>query len=118
MIKFLLFFVFLVTIYGCNATPTVSNPTVTEALVLNSSVANLQVSGTFYDISSPATTVFPSSGTSGMPCTFYFTTGKHDTVEFTLTFSSSNVGFTYYYGTSAVSATSSGLTFTSPEMTF
>jgi hypothetical protein len=110
----------LVAICGCTANPTTSNPTVTQTLTLSSTTSSLSVSGTFYDITANTSTAFPSGGLppSGLPCSFNFTTGKHDTVEFKVTFSSPCT-FNYTLGSTGSSATtdSSG-NYTSSQITF
>jgi hypothetical protein len=112
--------VFLIAICGCTANPTSSNPTVTQTLTLSSTTSSLSVSGTFYDITANTSSTFPSGGLppSGLPCSFNFTTGKHDTVEFKVSFSSPCT-FNYALGSTGSSATtdSSG-NYTSSQITF
>jgi hypothetical protein len=116
--KKLIGLVFLIALCGCTQNPTTSNPVVTQTLTISSNT-NPQVilngSGTFYDITANTSTPFTMSNISG---TWNFQTGKHDTVEFTITFTTSCT-FNYSIGsTQSSAATGNNDSYTSSEITF
>jgi len=119
--KKLIVLVLLAAFACCTANPTTSNPTVTQTLTFPASTPTaLSVTGTFYDITANTTTAFPGGSLppSGLPCSFNFTTGKHDTVEFKATFSSPCT-FNYILGSTGSSAsTDSSGNYTSSQITF
>jgi hypothetical protein len=109
---------FLIALYGCTENPTSSNPIVTQTLTISSNTTPqvvLNGSGTFYDITANTSTPFTISNISG---TWNFQTGKHDTVEFTITFTA-QCTFNYSIGTTQSSAaTNASDSYTSSEITF
>jgi hypothetical protein len=127
MKKFLMF-ITVITICGCNATPVTSNPSVSQYLFINAASntpPSVAYTGQFFDISAPATYTFPTSGTGQTGQSFSFTTGKHDTIEFKINFSSP---CTFAYGigpsstnpgtTSGTAVTDSNGQYTSSQFTF
>jgi hypothetical protein len=116
--KKLVGFAFLIALCGCTQNPTTANPVVTQTLTISSN-ANPQViltgSGTFIDITTNTSTPFNISNISG---TWNFQTGKHDTVEFNITFTA-QCSFNYSIGSTQSSAsTNTSDSYTSSEITF
>jgi hypothetical protein len=100
---------------GCTQSPTISNPTVTQSLTLSNPSVAVTGSGVFYDITTNSSTSF---SITGLPFTWYFQTGKHDTVYFTLSLSSACT-FSYAIGTTSASASTDGSgNYTSSQITF
>jgi hypothetical protein len=111
----------LFVFYGCTQSPTISNPTVTQTLVIAPPALNLLVSGTFTDLSTNPytnTSFSLSNYLPSSPGTWTFQTGKHDTVQFTVTFSSPCT-FSYSLGSTQTSAaTDTNGNYTSSQITF
>ena len=112
---------FLIAFCGCTQNPTSSNPTVTQTLTISSNTTpqtSLAGSGTFYDITTNTSTAFTMGNITG---TWYFQTGKHDTVEFNITFSSPTGVSTFNYSlatTQSSASTNANGAYTSSEITF
>jgi len=111
----------LLAFYGCTQNPTISNPTVTQTFTIAPPQLNLLVSGTFTDLSTNPYTNTPfslSTYVASSPGTWTFQTGKHDTVQFTVTFSSPCT-FNYTLGSTQTSAATDGNgNYTSSQITF
>jgi hypothetical protein len=116
--KKLIGLVFLIAFCGCTQNPTSSNPIVTQTLTISSNTnpqTSLAGSGTFYDITTNTSTAFTMGNISG---TWNFQTGKHDTVEFNITFTT-QCTFNYSLGSTQSSAsTNTNGAYTSSEITF
>lgn len=89
----------LFAFYGCTAIPTISNPTVTQTLTLSSS-AYMIGTGTFTDITTNISTGFTLGNVIG---SWNFQTGKHDTVEFSLSLNAPCT-FSYYFSNGSSSS--------------
>jgi len=109
----------LFAFYSCTQSPTISNPTVTQTFTIAPPQLNLLVSGTFTDISTNTSTPFSlSTYVASSPGTWTFQVGKHDTVDFTVTFSSPCT-FNYTLGSTQTSASTDGNgNYTSSQITF
>lgn len=112
----------LLVFYGCTAIPTISNPTVTQTLTLSSSVYMVGT-GTFTDITTNISTGFTLGNILG---SWNFQTGKHDTVDFSLSLNAPCT-FSYYFSTgsnspttiaSGTAVTDANGNFTSSQITF
>jgi hypothetical protein len=116
----------LIALCGCSGNPTTSNPTITQTLTLTmaTTIPTLSASGTFTDITTSTSTAFTINNVnvpSNVPYqgSFNFQTGKHDTVDFKITFNTPNCSFSYSLGSAQSSATAdSNGDYTSSEITF
>ena len=118
--KKLFCFTLLLALCGCTANPTISNPTITQTLTLNSATPSLFVSGKFSDVTTNISTAFPAAGLppSGLPYVGYFQTGKHDTVQFSVSFGV-QCTFSYTLGSAQSSVTTDqNGNYTSSQITF
>jgi hypothetical protein len=114
----------LFAVCGCTQSPTISNPTITQTFQIAPPQVNSLVSGTFTDLSTNPYTMTPFSlSTSVSSGTWIFQTGKHDTVDFTVTFNTpapnTPVTFSYALGSTQTSAATDGNgNYTSSQITF
>jgi hypothetical protein len=111
----------LFAICGCTQSPTISNPIVTQTFTIAPPQLNLLISGTFTDLSTnpyTSTSFSLSTYVPSNPGTWTFQTGKHDTVDFTVTFSAPCT-FNYSLGsTQSSAATDANGNYTSSQITF